>query len=155
MVYIGIDPGASGGMAALDGSGDVIRVVKMPDTERGVLEFLRDMKIGASGLAASLEFVRAMPKQGVVSTFSFGRNYGGLRMALAAVAIPFDEPTPRKWQTFMGCLSQGDKNVTKRRACELFPRERVTHAIADALLLAEFTRRSWERYGKPEVSKPF
>ena len=37
--------------------------------------------------------------------------------------------------------SKGDKNVTKRRAQELFPGARVTHAVADALLLAEYCRR--------------
>jgi len=42
----------------------------------------------------------------------------------------------------MGCLTKGDKNVSKRRAQELFPALKVTHAIADALLIAEFARRA-------------
>jgi hypothetical protein len=41
----------------------------------------------------------------------------------------------------MSCLTKGDKNVTKSRAQELFPEVKVTHAIADALLIAEYGRR--------------
>lgn len=156
MIYIGIDPGGSGGLAAIDGSGDLIRAIRMPEVESEILEFLRDMRTGNATAVASLEFVRAMPKQGVTSVFTFGRNYGGLRMALAATGIPFDEPVPRKWQAALSCLSGGDKNVTKRRACELFgARVKVTHAIADALLLAEYTRRTWDPHANPKVPQPF
>jgi hypothetical protein len=42
----------------------------------------------------------------------------------------------------MGCLTKGDKNVSKSRAQELFPSIKVTHAIADALLIAEHNRRT-------------
>lgn len=55
--------------------------------------------------------------------------------------IPFDEVAPVKWQTAMQCRTGGDKNISKRRASELFPGVRLTHAIADALLLAEYARR--------------
>lgn len=135
-MYIGLDPGVSGGVAALDADGNARAVARMPETEADVLALLRSL----SGRAV-LEFVRAMPRQGVSSTFKFGMGYGGLRMALVAAGIPFDEVTPLKWQRALGCLSKGDKNVTKRRAQELFPGVRVTHAISDALLLAEYCRR--------------
>ena len=56
-----------------------------------------------------------------------GHGDGVMRGHLAATGIPFDEPVPRKWQAALSCLSGGDKNVTKRRACErqLFPRPRI------------------------------
>jgi len=38
----------------------------------------------------------------------------------------------------MGCMTKGDKNVSKRRSQELFPQIKVTHAIADALLIASY-----------------
>jgi len=41
----------------------------------------------------------------------------------------------------MGCMTKGDKNVSKRKAQELFPSMKVTHASADALLIAEYGRR--------------
>lgn len=146
MIFLGIDPGLSGGVAALTKSGMWVTAQKMPATERDLLELLQEVRRDAAGygtdqIRATLEFVRSSPQMGVASAFKFGAGYGGLRMALAASAIPFDEVTPQKWQVAMRCRSGGDKNVTKRRAQELFPGGAVTHAIADALLLAEYGRR--------------
>jgi hypothetical protein len=62
-------------------------------------------------------------------------------MALVASGIPFERVTPAKWQRELGCLTKGDKNVTKRKAQELFPDVKVTHANADALLLATWRGR--------------
>lgn len=41
----------------------------------------------------------------------------------------------------MGCLTKGDKNISKARAQQLFPTAKITHATADALLLAEWRRK--------------
>ncbi len=60
---------------------------------------------------------------------------------LIASRIPFEEVTPQKWQKTLSCLSRGDKNITKAKAQQLFPGLRVTHATADALLIAEYARR--------------
>jgi hypothetical protein len=42
----------------------------------------------------------------------------------------------------MGCLTGGDKNVSKNRALELFPEvdevKKITHATADALLIGKY-----------------
>jgi hypothetical protein len=37
-------------------------------------------------------------------------------------------------------MTRGDKNVSKRRAQEIFPMIKVTHSVADALLIAEYNR---------------
>ena len=138
MVFIGIDPGVGGGIAAVSDDGVVIVTHKMPTTDRDVL----DVVIGIGGSSrAMLEFVRSSPQMGVTSAFTFGSGYGRLRMALVAVGIPFDEVTPLTWQKALGCRTHGDKNVSKGRAQELFPTVTVTHAIADALLIAEYARR--------------
>lgn len=63
-------------------------------------------------------------------------------MLLASQSVPFEEVTPAKWQGALGCRSKGDKNVTKRKAQELFPEVKMTHAIADAYLLAEYCRQN-------------
>lgn len=138
MVTIGIDPGKAGGIAFLDGNDAV--AFPMPETEAEILEVLRETYLDSPKFAL-LEFVRSSPQMGVKSAFTFGSGYGGLRMALVAAKIPFEEVTPGTWQKAMGCLSKGDKNVTKRRAMELFPQIKVTHAIADCLLIAEHCRR--------------
>ena len=90
---------------------------------------------------AMLENVHSMPKQGVASSFKFGRNFGNLEGLLTGSKIPFDYVTPQKWQKELGCLSHGDKNVTKSKAQRLFPHLKITHAIADALLIMEYCRK--------------
>lgn len=158
MFYIGIDPGASGGIAIIDDRGVVVETRKMPDTDRdlwdmihgyGMEQFLYGLEGKGKGpTRAVLEKVNAgvfgKPGQrmGVTSAFTFGIGVGRLRMALIAAGIPFDEVLPMKWQTVMACRSGGNKNITKSRAQQLFPRTEVTHAIADALLLAEYGRRT-------------
>lgn len=143
MNYLGIDPGKSGGLALLTEEGGFIDVTKMPDTEHDLRDLLEEWRRyhPDDGCRATLEFVRSSPQMGVKSAFTFGQNFGMLRMALAAAGIPFETVTPAKWQAALGCRTGGDKNVSKRRAQELFPGVKVTHAIADALLLAEYGRR--------------
>lgn len=136
---IGIDPGLSGGIAII--AHDGVMAWKMPETEKDLFDALKDMAGGTEKVFAILENVHAMPKQGVASTWKFGQNYGALRMALIALGIPFETVAPGVWQRRMGCLSKGDKNITKRKAQELFPGLKITHAIADALLIAEDKRR--------------
>ena len=83
-----------------------------------------------------------MPGQGVASSFKFGQGFGHLEMALTASGIPHTYVAPQKWQKELQCLTKGDKNVSKARAQQLFPHIKVTHAIADALLIAEYCRRT-------------
>ena len=144
MIHIGIDPGKSGGIAWIqDGK---LCVEKMPDTIKDVWEMFRDIArecmTRGSGPAckAYLEQVHAMPGQGVTSCFTFGNGFGHLEMALTASGIPFERITPQKWQKALGCSTGGDKNVSKRRAQELFPGTKFTHATADAALIAEYGR---------------
>jgi hypothetical protein len=144
MIYIGIDPGAAGGIAALDDRGRCLEVVKMPGTVHDVLEYLWQFE-EPENTRAALEHVWSIPGQG--GAFAFGKSVGHLEMALAACAIPFDQVLPRTWQKAIGVhypKEAGDtikKNITKRRAQQLFPRLTITHATADALLLAEHCRR--------------
>lgn len=147
MFYIGIDPGVSGGLAILDVTGEVLHLTKMPATERDLYDWLRanvsirTIGVGPGHVFAVLERVGASPQMGVVSAFSFGRGYGLLLGMLTALDVPFDQVSPSRWQAMMQCQTAGDKNVSKRRAQQLFPKISVTHAIADALLLAEYGRR--------------
>jgi len=149
MTVIGIDPGQSGGIAwTQDG---VMRVAKMPETLADLWDLIF-RKIACQApryaidpakecLKAYIEQVGPMPKQGVVSVFKFGRGYGNLEMALTAASIPFERVTPQKWQKAMGCMTKGDKNVSKRKAQELYPHLKPTHATADALLIATYGTR--------------
>lgn len=140
MLYLGIDNGATGGIAVLHEDGSVYRVDKTPPTDAELLSLLQ--VIAAVGPAhAVLEFAQVFPKMGVSSAGSYIGGYRAMQMGLLAAGIPFDLVVPRKWQAAMSCLSGGEKNITKNRAQQLFPKLTVTHAIADALIMAEFCRR--------------
>ncbi len=149
MLFIGIDPGVSGGIAVLNENGDPKGAFKMPETRRDTLEALRAVRASLMPVRAMVERVNPgvfgrgkVGKMGAVSAFTFGRNVERVLMALEAADIPYDEVLPVKWQTELGCRSRGDKNVTKARAQALFPvGVKVTHATADALLIAEYCRR--------------
>ena len=152
-IYLGIDPGASGGLAILNGS--ATEAVAMPATERDVWlwicsdspatrEYLPQFavieKVGGYVRGASGNVGSAM--------FRFGVSYGGLRMALVAAGIPFEEVPPRKWQKALGISPRRKdearvqwKNRLKAKAQQLFPRECVTLATADALLIATYCMR--------------
>jgi hypothetical protein len=77
-----------------------------------------------------------------VSAFTFGRGFGGLEMALTAAGIPYRTVLPLVWQLrIIGAGTKGNKNLSKAHAGRLFGGEvKVTHAIADALLIAEYGR---------------
>lgn len=141
MTYIGIDPGKGGGIAAVNKTGYILAAVHMPATIADLLEELQPYGLLQGAAFAILEFVRSSPQMGVGSAFTFGRGVGHIEASLVASKIPFDEVTPGRWQAAMQCLSGGDKNVTKARAQKLWPRHKITHAIADALLIAEYGRR--------------
>lgn len=142
MIYLGLDPGVGGGIAALIDGPQFTAVprLKLKDaTEHDVAAWLATVNVDEC--RAVIECVSSSPQMGVVSAFTFGRSYGFLRGLLAGQSIPFAEVRPQKWQRAMGCLTKGDKNVTKSAAQRLYPGERITHAIADALLLATYCRR--------------
>lgn len=136
-LIIGIDPGKSGGIAFFFEQGPV--VYPMPETMTDTMDLLLGEDL--SRAFAYIEKVHSSPQMGVTSAFTFGQGYGALLMLLTCKGIPFEQVTPQKWQKAMGCMSKGDKNVTKRRAQELFPGLKVTHATADALLIGEYGRR--------------
>jgi hypothetical protein len=110
----------------------------MPETEGDVLMFLRGFN--PEDQTVFLEEVggytgKAQPGSAM---FTFGRNTGFLIGAIMALGFRLEMVRPQVWQKVMGCMTKGDKNVSKRKAQELFPSMKVTHATADALLIAAY-----------------
>ena len=146
MIIIGIDPGQSGGIAWIQTaliSPRVAGVANMPETEHDICAHLRGLAAayGEPALVV-LELVTPMPKQGLGSTWKFGQHYGMLRGILAALGWSHELIRPQRWQKALGCLTHGDKNITKAMAQRLFPGLTITHATADALLLAVYGDRA-------------
>lgn len=96
IAILGIDPGASGAMVAMDEAGNYITHVEFES-----LHTYKDMLTTLSekySLIALLEKVHAMPGQGVTAMFSFGQRYGEIIGMLVAYSIPFTLVQPKDWQ---------------------------------------------------------
>jgi len=144
-MIIGIDPGQSGAIAFFRDSGmEVFPFSKYtPLDSVGLIE----ERLGIDARTVCyIERVASRPKQGVASSFKFGKHFGMYLGIMTALRIPLNYVTPSVWQRDLQCLSKGDKNVTKRRAQELFPAHKITHAVADAMLIAEYGRRQENKY---------
>lgn len=142
-VWIGADPGKSGAIAVVDEFGQPMAdACKLSNTDADIAAWLTDVAGWSDRVHATIEKVHSSPQMGVVSAFTFGRSLGFLHGLLVALKIPYTEVSPQRWQKYMDCLTHGDKNVSKQRAQQLWPTLRITHAIADSLLIAEYGRRT-------------
>jgi len=149
MLYLGIDPGQSGGWALIDDMGDILECALFDDKEQlkwllwAFGEYHRSQATGIQW--AALEKVHSMPKQGVASTFKFGTNYGWWQGVLEAHSIPYALITPQRWMK-SDVLDSGDRSKKHRLECArrkwpAAPLSRVKDSgVADALLLAEYAR---------------
>lgn len=96
---LGVDPGKGGAMAILAVEDAALLHVSLcpalpTDLSRWYLEVCHEYHL----VRAALEKVHAMPKQGGVSMFSFGENYGIHQGLLLMAHIPFDYVRPQDWQ---------------------------------------------------------
>jgi hypothetical protein len=154
---IGIDPGKNGGIAWFYENGEAF-AVKMPATERDLWDVINVMD-GEVGSVAYVEKVTAIHPgvKNICSMLKLQANYWQIRAFVVAAYIRLESPTPGKWQKEFGLVrtkeetiaakknmskaNTAKKNRHKAKAQELFPQLKITHAIADALLIAEYGRR--------------
>lgn len=145
-VILGIDPGQKGGLVALRGSRVALAAVMPAVAKVGVdLAAVRDLLEELRPDHVVLEQAQAMPKQGVSSTFSFGRDYGGLLGLLCALRIPHETVRPHTWHGALVGRGEGDPKartlrVVRQRLPGLAlvpPRCRVPHeGLVDAAAIA-------------------
>jgi hypothetical protein len=130
VIYLGIDPGLSGGVAFYDDVEKSIEVFDMPvlefernkKTKREVsAHMLNDLLVGRLIRRGVLERVGAMPGQGVTGMFSLGRSVGVVEGVLAARGVTIDIVTPQTWQKAM--KARDGKDANRQRAMELFPNQ--------------------------------
>lgn len=147
-VFVGCDPGQSGGFVALNENGVVLAVFKTPEDRVSFIEKLKELRALGETMFLMKERVHSQPIHGGKSNFTFGYNIGVLETALTVAEIPFQDITPQTWmKSYMLKKEKGEaqtawKNRLKTRAQELFPKEKVTLWNADAFLIAEYCRRT-------------
>lgn len=115
-VRIGIDPGKKGGYAVLI-DGKVWKAEVWDDAE--FVDTMRQVSQMRTVARAAVEKVGAMPGQGLVSTFSFGKSAGFIEGTLMALDIPYQLVSPQKWKAEFGLNSDKQKSI---EVChKLFP----------------------------------
>ena len=144
-MYIGVDPGKTGAVAILDDKGSYINVLDFG--QEGLMSALIDYAPVVK--FAYLEKVHSMPGQGVVSTFSFGENFGWWQGVLGSLGIPYTTIRPQDWmKKYSLQKSSASDKPGLEVARKLFPeaplRLKKHHNRADALLIA---RACWEDRG--------
>lgn len=159
MSYLGIDPGKNGGIVVIDPDDDYVDYRVIPSTELDLGLLLKDMNDNYFIDFACIEKVSSSPQMGVVSAFTFGRGYGSLITAVSMLEIPLELVRPQVWQRYLKIPPRKVKRETrpqfKKRlraeAQRLFPKLSIwkekkslgkQKAICDALLLAEYCRRT-------------
>ena len=151
--WIGIDPGAQGGIAAILEGGDVL-LVPISESILAVYQTLDFLKMFQRFV--TLEKVGSMPKQGVKSMFAFGRQVGHVELAIALTKVLCDEVIPQTWMKQVGLpLRSGEtkgqrKNRLLEKAKRLYPEhaawkqtKKYQLSVCDALLMAHRTRLTY------------
>lgn len=165
-LFLGIDPGLGGAFAIVDISGGVRYASPfslLVENQKKVLDckklYLEITQFTSGIQACAIEQVHAMPRQGVVSTFSFGRGFGSLVCLLEVLYIPFEQVTAQKWKKLLFGFTTPDKkkSIEYARTLEGGPRylipegRKVEHdGVADAICLAQYsrlTRKKGKRHG--------
>lgn len=170
MVYIGIDPGASGGIAFK--TPNTVGAVKMPGTDTDILSFLKEFKGEGQEVYVLMEKVSGFigKRKRVIQIvcprcngyipfeieegdpasrmFTFGEGYGHIRGVCQTLGFILETPmVPRSWQKIHGLYKDRGmsqtiwKNILKDRAQKLFPDLKVTLKTADALLILDVLTR--------------
>ena len=166
MIFIGIDPGLDGAVAAIDDTaypGETVRITNCPKTIKDMVAILRPYRFIRQMVRVCLEEVPKVirrpatfteRKRGlkvvVVPATELRRNYGEWRGILAALEIPFECVPPKKWQSIVdGPKKTKIKGRVFDMAQRLYP-QAVLHGPkggkkdgrSDALVMAEYMRRS-------------
>lgn len=168
---VGIDPGLDGGIALITlgklGEPGQLWVIPMP-TKPGATTASghKGRDIDCIGIAnwleatacmedcvikrVALEVVHSMPKQGVTSSFNFGKGYGCVLGVISTMRLPLLHVQPTRWKKSVLDGLGREKSDAIRFAMSMFPKEdfkatpacKVEHdGMAEATCLAEYARR--------------
>lgn len=159
-LYLGVDPGLQGGLAMVSHEGGVITAGPLPLIKKNDKKQLdcnklyRDLRMYVENICfAVIEHVHAMPKQGVVSTFTFGKGFGMILAILDVLEIPFHEATPQSWKKDILGASTSDKALSIEYARKVpSPRDFINirrnltphDGVADAICMARYARKYYK-----------
>ncbi len=153
MIHIlGVDPGLSGAFAILSPEDNrLIDLIDTPTTKKANKREIDCYRL-ATYLDLRAKFIRyaviedvgAMPKQGVVSMFTFGKVTGIVIGMLAVYNIPIYYVKPAIWKFQLGLNKDKKKSIAKAKELwEINSYNIKNDGQAEAALLAHFGKRFW------------
>lgn len=169
-IYVGIDPGVHGGIAAIYPNG-AIEFQKFATLSKGdvwnlmsyIFDPIRDEKAPQLKFRVVLEKVSGYMGKAKgagddtpgSSMFVFGENFGLVQGCLLGCGlregVDYHLVTPQKWQAGVGIPSKDSRETRtlwKRRlkltAEKIFPQLKLTLDVADALLIAHYCRQTYK-----------
>lgn len=138
---MGLDPGASGAVAFYyPNSPQLISAYDVPLVDKQInAAALYDLIRNYGPALAVVEIVHAMPKQGVSSSFNFGKSYGTALGVVGSLKIPTVHVSPTKWKKYFALSA--DKEEARFLAISKWPdsvhfRRKKDNGRAEAALLA-------------------
>lgn len=148
-VIIGVDPGGTGAIAAVDAAtGALIWCEDMPTVDKRVSgAIVADLLVNEVAVAAWVEDLHATAPMGASASFRMGCSLGVVLGTLASARIPTHMVRPTVWKKAAG-LSK-DKNQSRRLALELYPDHASLFARvkddgrAESVLIA---RHGWQHH---------
>lgn len=148
MIYIGVDPGKSGGYAIIDDCG----VITYSWDDVFFIGYMKALVRRNDRMMAAVEKVGARPGQGTVSMFNFGKSAGYIEGVLSALEIPYQLIPPATWKREFSLIGK-DKRASIITCHKLFPQADLkrtkrckvdSDGKAEALLIAEYARRKFK-----------
>jgi crossover junction endodeoxyribonuclease RuvC len=147
MIVLAVDPGLANGLAVLNLHADLLFATEIEPIGEGArkrlpLASLVDLIEQYGVTHAVVEDVSAMPKQGISSSFRFGRATGSFEGVLSALKVPTTFIRPAVWKKSLGvsATKEGARCLAIQRwpaAAYFFPLKK-NHNRAEAALLGAY-----------------
>jgi crossover junction endodeoxyribonuclease RuvC len=148
-MILGIDPGLDGALFFLEvGCGEAFDMPTHKLATRREIDIQGLLTLLSGPIdCAFVELASARPKQGVASSFQFGKGYGLILGLLAARSVPTNRIPAAVWKKALSVPKA--KDGARARASELLPACASQwplarhHGRAEAALLAFYGERQW------------
>lgn len=148
-VTLGVDPGQAGGLAVVGVDQVILDARRMPLLSVGGKKTVDAYEL-ARWLAqhdieqAVIEAVHAMPRQGVTSSFAFGRMLGAVEAVVGCLGVPVHYVAPARWKGALRLSSDKRASLDAFRlrfgveAAAKYTPKLADEGVAEAALLAAY-----------------
>jgi crossover junction endodeoxyribonuclease RuvC len=128
MIYLGIDQGAKGAIAALDEAGGLLWIEDIPSTTEASGRTATNAPLfaailkRANAVRAYVEFTSARPTDAKVAAFAFGRAKGVIEGVTGALGLPLIFVAPAVWKRGSDIPpGRENKDLARTRAISRWP----------------------------------